>query len=92
MENNLIYSDKLTDVCGSGLRMKKDYFPSAQAKFANYSEILGMERKPTALKHRKWRYWGTGDFKNWFSSDGDQSQRECLFFYPGGYPDNENRL
>ncbi len=80
MENNPIYSDKLVDVCDGGLRIKKYYFPSGQAKFVKYSEVFAIERKPSTLKHGKWRCWGTGDFKTWFSLDWGRPQRESLFF------------
>ena len=67
MENNLIYPDKLVDVCDSGLRIKTYYFPSGQAKFVKYSGVFAIERKPSIFKHGKWRCWGAGELKTWFS-------------------------
>jgi len=78
MDEQCPYSDSLVEVSQSGIHIRNYYFPFG-TKFVKFSDILSVEKKPPTLSNGKWRLWGTGDFRTWFSKDWRRPQRSCIF-------------
>ena len=75
--NNLLYGDRLIEISGHSILIRRYYFPfgSKRVDFADIESITVY--KPT-LFSGKYRYWGTGDFRTWYPPD-DRSKRDKIF-------------
>jgi hypothetical protein len=78
MDEQCPYSDSLVAVSQSRIDIRNYYFPFG-TKSVKFSDILSVEKKPPTLSNGKWRLWGTGDFRTWFSKDWHRPQRSCIF-------------
>ncbi len=78
MNNDILYSDKLVEIDSESILFRKYYFPTF-SKSVKFNEIEKIIIEEPTLRNGKFRYWGTGDFLNWFPSDFKRSKRDAIY-------------
>jgi len=72
MTQHVLYDDGEIVCDETGLLIKR-YYPWG-SKRVLYSSIKSVRRLP--IKIRRWRIWGTGDFRHWWNLDPNRTKRE----------------
>jgi hypothetical protein len=72
MNQQMLYDDGEIACDDSGLLIRR-YYPWG-SKRVPYSSIKGVRRLP--IRVRKWRIWGSGDFRHWWNLDPRRPEKD----------------
>ncbi len=76
--NSAIYSDKVIEIQSDGILLK-NFFPVFWHRKISFNDIDFIKVLLPNTLNGKYRYYGTGDFKNWYNVDNQRHTREKLF-------------
>ncbi len=75
-EIQVLYRDRWIECTSEALIIHGYYFPFGNKRTIAYSDIRGVYGIEMGLFTGKWRIWGSGDFKYYFSLDPEASPQE----------------
>ena len=81
MTQPVLYDDGEIVCDETGLLIKR-YYPWGSKRIP-YSSIKSIRRLP--IKIRKWRIWGTGDFRHWWNLDPNRTKKDVALEIDTGH-------
>jgi hypothetical protein len=74
-----MYTDRLIDITGDTLTLKKYYFPFGFPKHIALSDIARVRVEDPILLNGKFRVWGSSSLRTWFGLDPKRPFRDVIF-------------
>ena len=81
MKNSTLYNDGEI-ICDEGGLLIRRYYPWGSKRIP-YSAIRKVSRLP--IRIRKWRIWGSGDFRHWWNLDPHRTKKHVALELDTGH-------